>query len=86
MKNDVNIKNVANGVNINIKGNIKFSDVEQMTQSCANGECDCSAEAFKKIKEIKTLGKDGNVTISLKSDDLSAKEVQEMMNGCDCGF
>jgi len=86
MINDINIENTKNGVGISIKGDIKFSDVEKLTQSCNSGQCDCLPQMLEKIDTISASGIDGNVNISLSSNNLDASEVQSCMSSCECGF
>lgn len=86
MKNEIKITNSNNGVDITIKGDIKFSDVEKLTDNCSSGSCDCSPEMLEKINSINTSGKDGDVNITLKSDTIDESEVQNCMSTCDCGF
>ena len=87
MTNDVKITEAKDGVGIRINGDVKFNDIEAMTQSCNDGGCDCSPEMMSKIDTIKVSGKDGDVNIMLKGQELKAKEVQKCISGgCDCGF
>ena len=86
MLNDIKIIDVNEGVDININGNVKFSDVETLIQSCSTGGCDCSPDILEKIDNIQANGKDGDVKITLNSNNLDAVEVQSCMSGCDCGF
>jgi len=80
MMNDVKISNTKKGVDININGNIKFKDVETLTNNCSEGSYDCCAD----IKNISVSGEDGNVNIHLTSDKLDAKGVEDCMSNCDC--
>jgi hypothetical protein len=86
MNNNVKIIDTNEGVDININGNAKFSDIEILTQNCSTGKCDCSPAMLEKIDNIQTNGKDGAIKITLHSDNLDASEVQNCMNECDCGF
>jgi hypothetical protein len=86
MSNDVKITDTQTGVDIHIKGDVKKENIEQLTNSCSTGECSCSPTMFNQISAIDTFGKDGNMTISLKSDTLNANEVSSCMSECDCGF
>lgn len=85
MKNDVNVTNSLEGVDISILGEVKFQDVQEMTEACRNGTCGCSPDMLSKIDAIHTSGNDGNVTIKL-SGKLKADEVKSYMSGCECGF
>jgi hypothetical protein len=87
MKNDINITDVNEGVGIRINGDVKFKDIEAMTQNCSDGSCDCSPKMIAKINDIQVSGKDGDVNITLQGKGLKAKEVESCMSGgCDCGF
>jgi hypothetical protein len=86
MSNDVKITNTDEGVAIEVTGDVKKDNVEQLTQSCSEGVCDCSPEMLEQISSINTFGQDGNMTILLKSDTLNANEVSSCMSECDCGF
>jgi hypothetical protein len=86
MSNDVKITNTDEGVAIEVTGDVKKDNVEQLTQSCSEGVCDCSPEMLEQISAIETSGKDGAMKISLKSDTLNADDVTSCMSGCDCEF
>lgn len=88
MSNDVQIIETQNGIDIQIKGDVKKEDVEQLTQACSEGtcDCDCSPDMFSKITSIQTVGKDGDVSILLTGNNLKANEISDCMSGCDCGF
>jgi len=86
MVNDVKITDANEGVGIRINGDVKFKDIEAMTQNCSDGACDCSPEMMEKIEDIQVSGKDGEVNIRLQSKELNAKDIQSCMSGCDCGL
>lgn len=84
MLKDVKITNVNKGVGIAIKGDVKFSDIEAMTQDCSDGNCDCSPEMMSKVDNIQVTGKDGDVNITLQSKELKAKDIESCMGECEC--
>lgn len=88
MKNEVKITEINDGVDVHINGDVKFKDIESLTQSCGDGACSCSPEMLSKIEKMQTHGKDGDVHITLTGKALGIKEIQSCMTGseCDCGF
>ncbi|MBU1642623.1 hypothetical protein KKE54_04625 [bacterium] len=82
------IKNLAktqNGVSINFRGELKKESIESMIQACQDGNCgcDCVPTMMPQISKIEVSGSDGDVTITLHSDTLDLKSVEEAMEACD---
>ena len=87
MKNNIEIKDKNNGVEVNIQGDVKLEDVSKLTIDCNNGKCDCSPDMLKNISNINTNGKDGDVSILIQGNNkINSSSIQNCMTGCDCGF
>lgn len=73
-----------NGVNINLTGNIKKDDVQNMLNSCEGEECSCSCnpEMLEKIEDKMVSGKNGKVTISLVGKEIEVSDIEKALEGC----
>ncbi|MCJ7765988.1 MAG: hypothetical protein MUP09_08630 [Thiovulaceae bacterium] len=80
-----NLAKTQSGVTINFTGELKKESVETMVEACREGNCgcDCAPTMMPQINKIAVSGEDGDVTITLHSDTLDIKSVEEAIEGCD---
>lgn len=80
------ITQTADGVDIRLSGDIAKAKLEEMVSNCNSGDtcsCECNSDLKDHIKHVDVSGVDGDVTLSLKGDTLTANQVIEAMGECD---
>lgn len=72
------------GIKIKFVWDIKKNNISSMITSCKTGKCwcNCNPITFKKIENMSVSGEDGNVTISLKGNNLTKNEIEKAVWSC----
>ena len=75
-----NVIKSDNGVKINFFGSVAKQNIVAMVQNCSTGQCECMSDTTKaKIKDMKVVGKDGDVELALEGD-ISVEEIEDALS------
>ena len=68
------------GVKISFSGNVQKQNIVTMVENCSTGQCECMSDETKaKITDMKVLGSDGDVELSL-AGDVSIEEIKSALS------